>query len=65
MRSRSSRGRCCGSRPSTETMPLVRVAVALEDLDGRRLAGAVGPEQPEDLARATSKSIPRTASMSP
>ena len=26
------------------------VAVALEDLDGRRLAGAVGTEQPEDLA---------------
>ena len=25
-------------------------AVALEDLDGRRLAGAVGAEQPEDLA---------------
>ena len=28
----------------------VALAVALEDLDGRRLAGAVGPEQPEDLS---------------
>ena len=28
----------------------VAVAVALEDLDGRRLAGAVRAEQPEDLA---------------
>ena len=28
----------------------VRIAQALEDLDGRRLAGAVGPEQAEDLA---------------
>ena len=28
----------------------IAFAVALEDLDGRRLAGAVGPEQPEDLS---------------
>jgi hypothetical protein len=27
-------------------------AIALEDLDRRRLAGAVGPEKPEDLAVA-------------
>ena len=30
--------------------PAVALAVALEDLDGRRLAGAVRAEQPEDLA---------------
>ena len=29
----------------------VALAVALEDLDGRRLAGAVGAEEAEDLAR--------------
>ena len=40
-------------------------AVALEDLDRRGLARAVGPEQAEDLAAATSKSMPRTASCSP
>src|SRR4029077_11375671 len=28
----------------------VALAVPLEDLDGRRLAGAVRPEQPEDLS---------------
>ena len=38
-------------------------AVALEDLDRRRLAGAVGPEQPEHLAAARPRSrCPRTAS---
>ena len=41
--------------------PRVARAVALEDLDGRRLAGAVGPEQAEHLARAT-RTTPRTAS---
>jgi len=29
----------------------VAVAVALEDLDRRRLAGTVRPQQPEDLSR--------------
>ena len=37
-------------------MPLVARAVALEDLDGRRLARAVGPEQAEDLAAARPRS---------
>ena len=50
MRSRSARGRPAGSCPRTETMPPVRVAVALEDLDGRRLARAVGAEEAEHLA---------------
>ena len=39
-----------GSNPSTLTSPAARCAVALEDLDRRRLAGAVGTEQPEHLA---------------
>ena len=42
--------------------PAAAPPVALEDLDGRRLARAVGAEQAEDLAGRTSKSIPRTAS---
>src|SRR6476469_2560968 len=36
----------CGSWPSTLTAP----AVTLEDLDGRRLPGAVGAEEAEHLA---------------
>ena len=44
------RRRAPGSTPSTLTSPSVRVAEALEDLDGRRLAGAVRPEEGEDLA---------------
>ena len=49
MRSRQSppprAGRRRAPRPAA-----VALAVALEDLDGRRLAGAVRAEQPEDLA---------------
>ena len=37
-------------RPRTSTSPEVGLIQALEDLDGRRLAGAVGAEQPEALA---------------
>ena len=55
---------CCSTRPDAVAPARVAVprigpsrpdvagtarAVALEDLDGRRLAGAVGAEQPEDL----------------
>ena len=39
-----------GSTPSVCTRPPAPVAEALEDLDGGGLAGAVGPEQREDLA---------------
>ena len=41
---------CCGSWPSTRHLARVARAVALEDLDRRRLAGAVRAEQAEDLA---------------
>jgi hypothetical protein len=37
----------------------------LEDLDERGLAGTVGPEDPEDLARGTSKETPASATRSP
>ena len=47
---RSALGRVPGSMPSTATSPAVALPVALEDLDRGRLAGAVGPEQPEHLA---------------
>ena len=40
------------SWPSTETVPLVGVDDAADDADQRRLAGAVGAEQREDLAAA-------------
>ena len=43
----------------------VRAAVALEDLDRRRLAGAVRPEQREDLAARDAQVDARTASRSP
>ena len=39
-----------GSRPSTRTEPPSGAPVALQDLDGRRLARAVGPEQRENFA---------------
>ena len=66
MRSRNSGPGRCGSCPSTRHLARVAVAVALEDLDRRRLAGAVRAEQAEDLAFArSSKSMPRTASSSP
>ena len=39
-----------GSWPSTRDLAGAARAVALEDLDGGRLAGAVRAEQPEDLA---------------
>ena len=39
-----------GSSPSTRHVPAVAPAVALEDLDRRRLAGTVRPEEREDLA---------------
>ena len=49
IRSRHSRVGLPGSTPSTHASPALR-AVALEDLDRRRLAGAVRAEEPEDLA---------------
>ena len=52
MRSRNARSRRAGSWPSTSTLAGVGAAVALEDLDERRLAGAVGTEQGEQLAAA-------------
>ena len=52
------------ARVDAEHAHLAGVArpVPLEDLHGRGLAGTVGPEEAEDLAGGTSKSIPRTAS---
>ena len=47
-----------GSMPSTVTEPRVALAVALEDLDRRRLAGAVGAEEAEDLARGDLEADP-------
>jgi hypothetical protein len=46
-------GRPCGLRVDAEHLDAagVATAVALEDLDRRRLAGAVRPEQAEHLAR--------------
>ena len=49
-RERSCAERFPGSCPSTRHRPAVARAVALEHLDGGRLAGAVGPQQAEDLA---------------
>ena len=43
----------------------VALAVALEDLDGRRLAGAVRPEEAEDLSLLDREVDPRTASRFP
>ena len=39
-----------GSTPSTDDLARVASSVALEDLDGRRLPGAVGAEQAEHLS---------------
>ena len=52
IRSRHDCGACAGSVPSTLTLPALGSAEALEDLDGRGLAGAVGAEEGEDLAAA-------------
>ena len=50
IRSRNSRPLSAGSVPSTETVPELRRAVTLEDLDGGRLAGTVVAEQAVHLA---------------
>ena len=50
IRSRKARSASPGSKPSTLHLAGVALPVALEDLDRRRLAGAVRAEQPEDLA---------------
>ena len=63
-RARSSASASAGSCPSTRTSPRVARAVALEDLDRRRLAGAVGARAGRRPRRArTVKSMPRTASL--
>ena len=51
-RSRRARSSVAQRMPRTSTSPRRRVEQPLEDLDRRRLAGAVGPEQAEALARA-------------
>ena len=51
IRSRSSRERCCGSWPSTETMPLVLVRYPSRISTVVVLPAPLGPEQSEDLAR--------------
>ena len=55
---RSRNARLHAARVEAEHLDLagVAVAVALEDLDGRRLAGAVRAEQAEDLAGARPRS---------
>ena len=63
-RSRSARGRCAGSSPSTRHVAAAARPVALEDLHRGRLARrrwARAARRPR--RRATSKSMPRTASM--
>ena len=52
MRRRSARERARGIVAEHRHLAAVARAVALEDLDGGGLAGAVGPEQPEHLAAA-------------
>ena len=49
-RARSAPPACAGSSPITDTVPDDRRPQALEDLDQRGLAGAVGSEQADDLA---------------
>ena len=44
-------GRAADPRRGPSTSPAVAIAVSLEDLDRGRLAGAVGPEEGEDLPR--------------
>ena len=51
MRSLSRSAWRAGSMPSTRTVSPIGLVQALEDLDRRRLARAVGPQQAEDLAR--------------
>ena len=50
-RARWSRAARAGSTPRTRTVALVGAPIALEDLDRRRLAGAVRPEQGERSRR--------------
>ena len=62
MRGRSAAASRTGSSPSTRTVPAIGRAVALEDLDRRRLARAVRSEQPEHLAAARRRTTrPSTA----
>ena len=50
---------CSGSTPSTGHGAAVALPVALEDLDRGRLAGAVRPEEAEDLALLDGEADPR------
>ena len=50
MRPLSAAWSAMGSQPEHPHLPRGRAPVALERLDGRRLAGAVGPEHDEHLA---------------
>ena len=57
VRARPARARRCGlqpviSRPPSSTDPDVRPVEAAEDVHERRLAGAVRPDQPDDLVPA-------------
>ena len=51
IRSRNARSRASGVEAEHGHRAAVALPVALQDLDGRRLAGSVRPQQAEDLAR--------------
>ena len=50
-RARNVRPPLAGSTTEHADPPAVRAPIALDDLDGRRLARAVRPEQRDELAR--------------
>jgi hypothetical protein len=62
IRSSSARSPRAGSNPQHVDVAGVGAAMALEDLHGGRLAGAVGPSRQKTSPRLTSKLTPRTAS---
>ena len=50
MRARTSSGASTTSKPSIDALPSLGPISAVRSADGRRLAGAVGPQEAEDLA---------------
>ena len=64
-RARSARPPVRGSSPEHPDRAGVRGAIALDDLDGRGLARAVGPQQRDELARRTARETPSSTARAP
>ncbi len=70
VRAMPARPRRCGGQPRDVVAPeehgaLCRLAAAREHVEHRRLAGAVGADEPDDLARGAPRARPRSSALRP